>query len=82
MLFNINFLSSQARNLQEIYPEFDIPSEYLGDILFEESKNDIDSENHDPYMSGQLISVGGNLSSSNNKFIAFPMGQAGSELCT
>ncbi|CAG8526265.1 5515_t:CDS:10 [Diversispora eburnea] len=69
-----------ARNLQEIYPEFEIPSEYLGDIIFEESMNDLDSENRDPYMSGQLISVLGNLPLTNNKFIAFPMGQAGSEL--
>ncbi|CAG8482480.1 2348_t:CDS:10 [Acaulospora colombiana] len=73
---NVLIIVYQVKYLQERYPEFDIPSEFLVDTLVEESNKET---NYDPYMSAQLISFG-DLGQT-NKFIAFPMGQTGSELC-
>ncbi|CAG8565667.1 7283_t:CDS:10 [Acaulospora morrowiae] len=75
--------TQSVKYLQERYPEFDVPSDFLVDILAEELNKEIKSENCDPYVSAQLISLGEYEAGpgQTNKFMAFPIGQAGSELC-
>ncbi|CAG8455843.1 14830_t:CDS:2, partial [Racocetra fulgida] len=63
-------------------PEFDVPQEFMKGIFFKEAYNDYKSEKYDPYMSSQLISIGYYKKSAQTlkKFIAFPMGIAGTDL--
>ncbi|CAG8828472.1 9329_t:CDS:2, partial [Racocetra persica] len=76
------YATQSAQFLQSTNPEFDVPQEFMKGIFFKEAYNDYKSEKYDPYMSSQLISIGYYKKSAQTlkKFIAFPMGIAGTDL--
>ncbi|CAG8566796.1 34933_t:CDS:10, partial [Gigaspora margarita] len=75
------FAAQSAQFLQGINPEFDVPQEFMKGIFFKEAYNDYKNEKYDPYMSSQLISIGNYEDTKTlKKFIAFPMGIAGTDL--
>ncbi|CAG8492913.1 28476_t:CDS:2 [Dentiscutata erythropus] len=75
------YAAQSAQFLQSINPEFDVPQEFMKGVFFKEAYNDYKNEKYDPYMSSQLISIGNYEDTKKlKKFIAFPMGIAGTDL--
>ncbi|CAG8700878.1 16580_t:CDS:10 [Cetraspora pellucida] len=76
------YAAQSAQFLQSVNPEFDIPQEFMKGIFYKEAYNDYKNEKYDPYMSSQLISIGYYEKDAQalKKFIAFPMGIAGTDL--